>query len=125
MKPFFELRIYQINPGKTDEWVQFIEDTIFPFQAGKGMLITGSFVMDSTDEFSMVNNERLMTSTPKGSTYVWIRRFESTAQKKELYKAVYESEEWTSHIAPIVFKLIDRNSIIVHNLRSTPLSLMR
>ena len=125
MEPFFELRIYQINLGKTDEWVQFIEDTIIPFQSGNGMVITGSFVMDSSDEFSIIDNERVMTSTPKGSTYVWIRRFESTEQKKELYKAVYESEEWTSHIAPRVIELIDRNSIVVHNLTSTPLSLMR
>ena len=68
MEPFFELRIYQIKPGKTDEWVQFIEDTIIPFQSGNGMVITGSFVMDSSDEFSIIDNERVMTSTPKGST---------------------------------------------------------
>jgi|TARA_B110000305_G_C19253285_1_gene545831 hypothetical protein len=125
MKPFFELRIYQINPGKTEEWVKFVEDTIIPFQVDKGMVITGSFIMDSSDEFSIVDNERVMTSTPRGSTYVWIRRFETAERKKELYKEVYESEEWTRHIAPIVVTLIDRNSIVVHNLTSTPLSLMR
>ena len=53
MEPFFEFRIYQVNPGKIDEWVKFMEDTIIPFQVSKGMIINGSFVMDSTDEFSI------------------------------------------------------------------------
>ena len=124
MKPFSELRIYQINPGKADEWVEFMEETITPFQISKGMIINGSFVMDSTDEFSVISGERLMTTTPKGSTYVWIRKFENTEQKKKLYKAVYESEEWVNNIAPRVAELIDRNSIVIHNLSSTPQSLM-
>ena len=124
MKPFFELRIYQINPGKIDEWVKFIEKTIIPFQVSKGMIINGSFVMDSTDEFSVTNGERLMTTKPKGSTYVWIRKFENEEQKKKLYRAVYESEEWVNNIAPRVAELIDRDSIVIHNLSSTPQSLM-
>lgn len=124
MKPFFELRIYQINPGKIDEWVKFIEEIIIPFQISKGMVINGSFVMESSDEFSLTDGERLLTTTPKGNTYVWIRRFENTEQKKKLYKAVYESEEWINNIAPRVAELIDRNSIVIHNLSSTPHSLM-
>ncbi|MDC1311525.1 NIPSNAP family protein [Burkholderiales bacterium] len=124
MKPFFELRIYQINPGKIDEWVKFIEEIIIPFQITKGMVINGSFVMESSDEFSLTDGERLLTTTPKGNTYVWIRRFENTEQKKKLYKAVYESEEWINNIAPRVAELIDRNSIVIHNLSSTPHSLM-
>ncbi|HAT51823.1 MAG TPA: NIPSNAP family containing protein [Betaproteobacteria bacterium] len=124
MEPFFEFRIYQVNPGKIDEWVKFMEDTIIPFQVSKGMIINGSFVMDSTDEFSISDGERLMTTTPKGSTYVWIRKFEDMKQKRELYQAVYESHEWVNNIAPKVAELIDRNSIVVHNLSATSKSLM-
>ena len=85
MKPFFEVRLYQVNQGKIEEWIEFMDETIIPFQVSKGMVINGSFVMDSTDEFAIVDGERTMTTSPKGSTYVWIRRFESLQQKKELY----------------------------------------
>ena len=52
MSAFFELRVYQISPGKMDEWVSYMEKTIMPFQVEKGMVIHGSFVMDSSDPVS-------------------------------------------------------------------------
>jgi hypothetical protein len=42
-----------------------------------------------------------------------------------LYKDVYESDEWINNIAPKVEKLIDRNTIVVHNLSPTALSIMK
>ena len=125
MSAFFELRIYQIFPGKMDEWLSFMEKTIMPFQVEKGMVIHGSFVMDSSDQFAFENGERVMNSEKKGNTYVWIRRFESQEEKVKLYKAVYESKEWVDNIAPTVANLVDRNSILVHNLSSTALSIMK
>jgi len=125
MSAFFELRIYQIFPGKMDEWLSFMEKTIMPFQIEQGMVIHGSFVMDSSDQFALENGERVMKSEKKGNTYVWIRRFESQEQKVNLYKAVYESKEWVNNIAPTVENLIDRNSILVHNLSSTASSIMK
>ena len=125
MSAFFELRVYQISPGKMDEWVSYMEKTIMPFQVEKGMVIHGSFVMDSSDQFALVNDERVMNSEEKGNTYVWIRRFESQEEKVRLYKDVYESKEWLENIAPTVAKLVDRNSILVQNLSSTPLSVMK
>ena len=51
---------------------------------------------------------------------------ESTLDHKEkLYKDVYESDEWINNIAPKVEKLIDRNTIVVHNLSPTALSIMK
>jgi anaerobic ribonucleoside-triphosphate reductase len=47
------------------------------------------------------------------------------SKKIELYKAVYESKEWLENIAPTVANLVDRNSILVHNLSSTSLSIMK
>ena len=41
MKSFFELRIYQVNPGKMKEWVELMEKVILPFQVSKGMVIHG------------------------------------------------------------------------------------
>ncbi len=125
MSAFFELRVYQISPGKMDEWVSYMEKTIMPFQVEKGMVIHGSFVMDSYDQFALENGERVMNSEEKGNTYVWIRRFESQEEKVNLYKDVYESKEWLENIAPTVAKLVDRNSILVQNLSSTPLSVMK
>ena len=125
MSAFFELRVYQISPGKMDEWVSYMENTIMPFQIEKGMVIHGSFVMDSSDQFALENGERVMNSEKKGNTYVWIRRFESQEEKIKLYKDVYESKEWLENIAPTVAKLVDRNSILVQNLSSTPLSVMK
>ena len=125
MSAFFELRIYQVLPGKMQEWLSFMEDTIIPYQVKKGMVIHGSFVMDSSDEFSIQNGERIMNSETKGNTYVWIRRFENKEHKEVLYKAVYESADWMNDIGPKVAKLIDRNSIVVHNLTSTELSIMK
>ena len=125
MSAFFELRIYQIFPGKMNEWVSFMEKTVMPFQVEKGMVIHGSFTMDSSDQFALENGERVLNSEVKGNTYVWIRRFESNEQKIELYKAVYESKEWLENIAPTVANLVDRNSILVHNLSSTSLSIMK
>ena len=125
MSAFFELRVYQISPGKMDEWVSYMEKTIMPFQVEKGMVIHGSFIMDSSDQFALENGERVMNSEEKGNTYVWIRRFENQEEKIKLYKDVYESKEGLVNIAPTVAKLVDRNSILVQNLSSTPLSVMK
>ena len=43
-----------------------------------------------------------------------------------LYKElVGESEEWINNIGPKVAKLIDRNSMVIHNLYSTDLSIIK
>ena len=125
MSSFFELRTYKIFPGKMDEWLSFMEKTIMPFQVEQGMVIHGSFVMDSSDQFALENGERVMNSEKKGNNYVWIRRFENQEEKVKLYKAVYESKEWVDNIAPTVANLVDRNSILIHNLSSTALSIMK
>ena len=31
MSAFLELRIYQVLPGKMEEWLTFMEDTIIPY----------------------------------------------------------------------------------------------
>lgn len=81
---FYELRRYQINQGKMDEWVAYMEGTVIPFQASKGMVIAGSF--RGEDE----------------TTYVWMRRFASEADRERLYEAVYQTDEWRNDIAPKV-----------------------
>jgi len=102
---FFELRQYKVLPGKMDEWVKIMEEEIIPFQVSKGMIIAGSY-RGETDE----------------SVYVWIRRFDSEAQREAQYKAVYESDHWKTKIAPRVPACLDRSAIVVTRIVATPRS---
>ena len=125
MGSFFELRIYKVNPGKMEEWVELMEKVILPFQTSKGMVVHGSFIEKSFDQFSLNDGYREMNRDENRNNYIWIRRFQNEAHKEKLYKDVYESEEWVNDIGPKVANLIDRNSIKIHNLTSTELSIMK
>ena len=102
---FYEIREYRIFPGKMNEWLQVMEQEIIPFQVGCGMVITGSFRGEDDD-----------------SVYVWMRRFESEADRERLYAKVYESETWKNDIGPRVGELIDRDAIQVTRVVPTPIS---
>jgi hypothetical protein len=102
---FYELRQYKVLPGKMDEWVKIMEEEIIPFQASQGMVITGSY-RGETDH----------------SVYVWMRRFESEAEREAQYKAVYESDFWKTRIAPRVPECLDRSAIVVTRIVPTPKS---
>ena len=56
---FFELREYRTLPGERENWVNFMEEIIIPFQVSKGMVILGSFTGEEEDDL-----------------YIWVRRFE-------------------------------------------------
>lgn len=99
---FYELRQYPVLPGKMNEWVEFMEQEIIPFQVSKGMVITGSY-RGEEDE----------------TVYVWTRRFESESEREALYAAVYESDHWKNEIAPKVPALIDRSGIQVTRIVPT------
>ena len=114
-----------IFPGKMKEWLELMENIIIPFQVSKGMIIHGSFTEKSFDRFHLSNGKREMETLEDRNLYIWIRRFKNLDHKQKLYKDVYESEEWINEIAPKVEQLIDRNTIIVHNLSPTSLSIMK
>ena len=105
---FYELRQYQSFPGKRDELARYMEEVIIPFQVAKGMVITGSFTGE-TDE----------------NLYVWIRRFESEAEREQLYKAVYGSDEWKNDMSPKIMELLDREKIVVSRILPMPKSVLR
>ena len=102
---FYELRQYKILPGKMEDWTEFMETEIIPFQISKGMVITGSYRGEEDD-----------------SVYIWMRRFDSEAQREELYAAVYESDHWKTVIGPRVPDHIDREAIQVTRIVPTPKS---
>ena len=85
---FYELRRYKIADGKMDAWVRFMEEVIIPFQVAQGMVIAGSF--RGEDE----------------TTYVWLRRFASEAEREALYAKVYQSDRWRNEIGPRVGELM-------------------
>ena len=102
---FYELRRYKIKAGKMDQWVPFMEDVIIPFQVAQGMVIAGSF--RGEDE----------------TTYVWMRRFASEAERERLYAAVYDTERWKNDIAPRVAELMEPD-IEVTRIVPTPHSVI-
>lgn len=105
---FFELRQYKIRPGKMEEWLAYMQEEIIPFQVSKGAVICGSFRGEEDD-----------------SVYVWIRRFESEADRERIYAAIYDSDHWKNTVSPRVGELIDREAINVQRITATRLSTMQ
>ena len=105
---FFELRQYRTKYRQRKNWIKYMEEVIIPFQTSKGMVIVGSFI-----------------SPQEKNLYLWIRRFESEAERKRLYKEVYESDTWKKTIGPRVPKMIDRKAIKVTRLEATPKSIIQ
>ncbi len=105
---FYELRQYEIRPGKMDEWLKLMEDEIIPFQTQLGMVIAGSFRGEGDD-----------------SKYVWIRRFESEAERERLYEACYKSDHWLQNLTDRVGQCINRETISVTRLNPTSRSVLQ
>ena len=101
----FELRQYRMRPGQQDNWVKYMEEVIIPFQTAKGMTILGSWTGEQEDDL-----------------FVWIRQFESEADRERLYKDVYESDEWKNKIATPIPEMLDRERMVVTRLTPTPRS---
>jgi hypothetical protein len=104
---FFELRQYRCKPGQRERWVKLMEEAIIPYQSSKGMVIVGSFIAPEDCDL-----------------FIWMRRFESEAEREQLYKAVYDTDEWKA-LAVKIDELLDRESIVVTRLEATPKSVIR
>ena len=105
---FFELREYRTLPGQRENWVNFMEEEIIPFQVSKGMVIVGSFVGEEEDDL-----------------YIWVRRFNSEEERESLYEAVYQSDRWVDDIGPKVPEMLDRDKIVVRRIEATPHSVIQ
>jgi hypothetical protein len=62
---FYELRQYEVRPGKMAAWLTLMEEEIIPLQVAKGMVIPASFRGEADD-----------------SVYVWLRRFDLAAHRR-------------------------------------------
>ena len=105
---FFELREYRTQPGRRQDWVDYMEQVIIPFQVSKGMVILGSFVGQEEDDL-----------------YIWIRRFEDEAERVRLYEAVYESDTWKNEIGPKIPDMMDRSKIVVRRIEASSRSVIQ
>lgn len=105
---FYELRQYEIRPGKMAEWLKLMEEEIIPFQTAQGMVISGSFRGEEDD-----------------SVYIWIRRFENEAERERLYEAVYKSEHWLNNLTDRVGQCINRETIKVLRILPTSRSVLQ
>jgi hypothetical protein len=99
---FYELRQYKVKPGKLTEWIKIMEEEIIPFQVSKGMVICGSFGGEEDE-----------------TVYIWLRRFESEEQRKQLYAAVYETDYWKNKMGPRVPEYLDREQNVVTRIIPT------
>ena len=111
---FLELRQYRTHPGQRENWVQYMEEVIIPFQVSKGMVIVGSFT----------GEQERPTATQDENLYVWIRRFESEEDRVRLYEAVYQSDEWLNDIGPRIPEMLDRDKIVVTRIDPTAASVI-
>jgi len=105
---FFELRQYRTQPGQRENWVRFMEEVIIPFQVSKGMVISGSF-----------------TGAQEDDLYVWVRRFESEAERERLYTDVYQSDFWKNEVGPKIPEMMDRTRMVVTRIEPTAISEIR
>lgn len=96
----FELRRYEVAPGRRDEWEKLMQSTVAPYMASKGMVIVGMFLEEHTDD-----------------GYIWIRRFDNEEHRRTLYEAVYESAHWKSVISPMITGMTVVDKMTVTRMR--------
>jgi NIPSNAP len=104
----YELREYHVKKGKMKQWLKLMDDEIMPFQVSQGMVIPAGF-----------------TAPRKKDLYVWLRRFKNEADRKRLYRKVYESDHWKKVLAPKIDSVLDVPSIVVTELVPTPRSVLQ
>jgi hypothetical protein len=106
--PFYELRTYEVRPGKMAAWIELFERDILPSQVRLGMVVS-AIMHDETGE----------------DIFVWVRRFESEAERVRLYAAVYETPYWRDEITPQVTEMINRDTIHVRRLTPSAASILQ
>ena len=104
----YELRMYRVKKGKMKQWLKLMDDEIMPFQVSQGMVIPAGF-----------------TAPKEKDLYVWLRRFKNEADRKRLYRRVYESDHWKKVLAPKIDAVLDVPSIVVTQLVPTPRSVLQ
>jgi len=104
----YELREYRVRKGKMAQWLRLMHEEIMPFQVARGMAIPALF-----------------TAVKEKDLFVWLRRFKNEAERKRLYKAVYDTHQWKNVIEPKVQALVFIPKIVVRDLEPTAKSVLQ
>jgi hypothetical protein len=108
IRVLYELRQYRVRKGKMKQWLRLMEEEIMPFQVSQGMVVPAGF-----------------TAPKEADLYVWLRRFKNEAERKRLYRKVYQSDHWKTVLAPKIDAVLDTKSIVVTELVPTPKSVLQ
>jgi hypothetical protein len=103
-----ELRQYRTRPGQRENWVRLFEQEVKPFQESKGMVILGWWIGEQEDDL-----------------FVWMRQFDSEAERERLYAEVYQSDQWKNEIAPKIPDMLDRDRMVVTRLEPAAAGVVR
>ncbi len=76
-----EIRRYEIEPGRRDEFVTFFEDEVVPAMEAVGMTIVGQF-----------------TSVEDPNAFFYLRSFSSDEERDRQHTAFYESARWRTRL---------------------------
>ncbi len=104
----YELRLYTVKKGRMKQWLAIMDQHVLPFQVSQGMVVPAMFTVPKQKD-----------------RFIWLRRFRSEAERTRLYRKVYDSEQWTKVIQPMIDKVLDIPSIVVTDLAPTPLSVLQ
>ena len=104
----YELREYHVRKGKMPQWLRLMQEEILPFQVSMGMVIPALF-----------------TAVKDKELFVWLRRFKNEAERKRLYRAVYESDHWKNVIEPKVQAVLHVPKIVVTDLQPVAKSVLQ
>lgn len=81
------------------------------------------------DAWLQLMQEEIITGSFRGETdnsvYIWMRRFETEAEREQQYKAVYESDRWKNELTDRVGELINRETRHVQRIVPTKLSILK
>ena len=72
-----EVRRYEIEPGRRDEFVRLFDEEVAPAMRAHGMNIVGQFV-----------------STEDETTFIYLRAFDGSDQRRQQSEAFYSSPVW-------------------------------
>ncbi len=91
-----QLRIYTINRGMMDQWVNHFNEVLMPIYGSVGIKVEGAWANEDKNQF------------------VWIRTFEDAADLEAKEAAFYGSDAWKSsvdktrsHLARVDVQLIN------------------
>ena len=96
-----EMRIYQVNPGKLDEWMEVFHSTVIPVHEAAGVKILAGWRDDAKHQFiwfrDCISEELSAQITQNLRTYPAMQRVKDPEQ---IGLKVVEARNLTSTMAP-------------------------